>query len=371
MKLSDIRLVDAGARQHQALMRLTLKVMGETHRLLLPFQGWLTGLVRSSADDEGNANGAQLMQAMTTIEGRWSKVMADWVKLFEAARIQAASIPFGLLVVQHNAYLTGVKRPVVEAVDEEDTRPIVALWQQRRSRLLEVAQRKTYGDGMNLNQRIWRLENGGLTNIRNTLRTSMAERTNAFTLASLLEEQIGAEDKLPAWTAERLYSMTPRSRAKSEDGLLRGPDEKSKGVAYSALRLARTELQNANHAMSTEIARLAPWVTGRKVTLSAGHPKVDICDQWAAGGPYNKGEEILSLHPNCMCYYTDVLMDKSVFTQQIGEWLAGENDFLDDYSQWLGARDVITPLPWEMSVAESLELWLSTGQSGHAVALGL
>lgn len=58
-----------------------------------------------------------------------------------------------------------------------------------------------YGDGMNLNQRIWRLENGGLANIRNTLRTSMAERTNAFTLASLLEEQIGAEDKLPAWTA--------------------------------------------------------------------------------------------------------------------------------------------------------------------------
>lgn len=165
--------------------------------------------------------------------------------------------------------------------------------------------------------------------------------------------------------------MTPSQRAASRRGLLRDPQDRQRGISYNALRLARTELQFANHAISTEIARHAPWITGRKVRLSPGHPRVDICDSYAAGGPYEKDLEILPLHPNCMCYYEDVLMPADEFTRNVRGWLDGQNNFLDDYQSWLGVQPVTEPLTAELSLVEALEFWLSVSGDGHGVALGV
>lgn len=74
---------------------------------------------------------------------------------------------------------------------------------------------------------------------------------------------------------------------------------------------------------------------------------------------------------NCLCRYEDALMDKALFKQQIQGWLAGESDFLDDYRAWLGIQQVTEPLPASMSVADALELWLSTSRRDQAAALNL
>lgn len=74
---------------------------------------------------------------------------------------------------------------------------------------------------------------------------------------------------------------------------------------------------------------------------------------------------------NCMCYYENVVMGSSQFAQQVKGWLKGENGFLDDYRDWLGTQRPTEPFPWTMSLADSLELWLSQSQGAQAAALRL
>ncbi len=287
-------------REHsRALMRLTLRVMGEGQRVFNDFGSWLIDLVKGEVGEDGLVNGLALLQLMPQIERRWKATIEEWLSIFEKGREQAATLPFGVLAVQHNAYM-----PPVAKVQEDLTRTqldsAIALWQGRRQRALEATRTRILGDGLSLSQRVWRLQQGGLQAIRNTLMVAMDGRTNAVDLARLLESELGINQDLPRWTLSRLYRMTPSERAANRRGLLRDPQDRQRGISYNALRLARTELQFANHAMSTEIARHAPWVTGRKVRLSPGHPRVDICDSYAAGGPYEKDDEILPLHPNCV-----------------------------------------------------------------------
>lgn len=363
----QITLRNVDALQAQALSRLTLLVMGQTHRLFGEFQGWLIGQVNRHVDSEGFVDGAVMISGFSAIDDRYRRTVQQWTAMFEQARIQAASIPFGALVVKHNAYMGSL----TETLNAADLNTVTQLWQQRRQRALQAAQQRVYGDGLQLSQRIWRLENGGLQQIRSTLATAMAERTNARDLANRLESQLGADQDMPRWTEDRLYGMTPAQRLASKKGLLTGTENRTQGIAYNALRLARTELQNANHAVTTEIAQHSPWVTGRFVRLSPAHPKIDVCDTLAAGGPYPKDSNLLPAHVQCMCYWEEQVMSKGVFKSQVADWLAGESDFLDDYKDWLGVQQVTEPLPTDMSVAESLNLWLSTGRSAQVAALNL
>jgi hypothetical protein len=71
-----------------------------------------------------------------------------------------------------------------------------------------------------------------------------------------------------------------------------------------------------------------------------------------------------------MCYYEAVVMPVGDFRRQVQGWVAGENGFLDGYRDWSGF-DPLAQLPWSMSLADALELWLNQNADGHAEALGL
>jgi len=378
VQLSEIGLDEVDRLQHVALMRLTLRMQGETHRIIGAFQAWLGGEVRRRAAADGMVGTAELAGLPALMEGRWKAAMSEWTALFTAAREQAGSLPFGALVVRHNHFMELVP-PLEESVNgllEEDLSPaemgtLINLWQDRRARALEAASTRTMPDGMNLSQRIWRLENGGLAQIQGTVGTAFAERTNAYDLAARLEEQLGANQDLPRWTSSRLYRMTPSERMNDERGLLRGEENRGRGIAYNALRLARTEIQYANVYNHIEIARHSPWMTGKKVRLSPQHPVSDVCDGLAEGGPYPVTDVVIPAHPNCLCYEEYVVMDDQAFAQRTREWLAGNNDFLDEYQGWLGSIQPTQPLPWAMTIADSLELWMSMSGDGHAAALRL
>lgn len=352
-------------------MHLTLRIFGETHRIFAGFQSYLTSLVLSEADSDGNVDGARLMGATGQIESRWRQTMQQWLRLFGAAREQAASLPFGALHAKHNHYMGTVQRRLQESLTVQELDAVLSLWSQRRQAALRATELRIHGDGLNLSNRIWRLENGGLNQIRSTLATAMAQRTSAAELARRLEHLLGADQDMPRWAMGRLYGMDARERLRSRAGLLRGTEHRATGLAYNALRLARTELQYANHAVTTQIAQASPWVTGRKVALSASHPKPDICDEYAAGGPYPVTDEILPLHANCMCWYKEVLMSVSDFTNQIRGWLDGQNDFLDNYQGWLGIDRPTELWPAQMSLVDLLEAWLFLGADSHARLLRL
>jgi hypothetical protein len=73
------------------------------------------------------------------------------------------------------------------------------------------------------------------------------------------------------------------------------------GVSYAAKRLARTEINNAYHAVTIEHASDKPWITGMVWRLSKSHPRPDVCDRLAAASPYPAGEVPPKGHPQCLC----------------------------------------------------------------------
>ena len=83
------------------------------------------------------------------------------------------------------------------------------------------------------------------------------------------------------------------------------------GVSYAAMRLARTELNNAFHSASIQKAQSTPWVKGCKWNKSGSHPRRDICDELADANRDGLGKGIYRVddvpdkpHPNCFCYIT-------------------------------------------------------------------
>lgn len=85
-------------------------------------------------------------------------------------------------------------------------------------------------------------------------------------------------------------------------------------ASYDAMRLARTEITRANVEATRVAAAMNPFVAGIQWVLSPRHPKPDICDQYARGGP--KGDGVYPIdavpgvpHPHCLCHRLNVLID--------------------------------------------------------------
>ncbi len=380
--MPTVTIRNADRLQHVAVSRLQLYVAGQVHALLYPFQAWLTKAVRDTADADGIADVGKLAGVMRSAETRWRAVMQDYVALLTKARQQGGSIAFGPYRLRHNRYITAPVERLQEAFTPtlDDWGKLAEMWLRRRNYALQLAQQHVYSDGLNLSQRIWRLDQGGMQTIRNTIATGMSQRTSAVELAQQLEGQLNAGQDWPRWTRARLNKMDARERAQDAKGLLRSasdvPPGGSAGISYNALRLARNEIQIGNHAVTSDIAIHSPWVTGRKVVLSPAHPKSDICDDYAAGGPYEKTANFLPLHPQCLCRWEEVLMPPGDFAKQMRGWVAGENDFLDDYSSWLGQRS-FSPIPEPLSIAaaqelfEAMQMWLDGNTDAMATVLKL
>ena len=363
----------------RALLRLQVRVTGEIQRLVGELQRWLIDAATRAIGADGVADTGELLGVANDLAGRWATLMRRFRLLLENARKEAAGIPFGVLVVMHNRFMASTSsategRNVSQetlterVIGAQELGSLIQLWERRRERALAAAAQRIYGDGFNLSGRIWRFERDGLTQIRATLTQAMMERTNAADLARALEGLLGAGMNCPRWTMERLYRMTPSDRMADQRGLLRGDECRGQGVAYNALRMARNEIQIAHHRMIDEIYSHAPWVEGVYIRLSPGHPETDICDEYANGGPYRVGEVQLPLHVQCMCRQEAAVMPRERFLGNVRGWLAGENDFLDEYERWGGTTDL---LPWTMNLADTLLRWLEIAPDAHAEALGV
>lgn len=101
------------------------------------------------------------------------------------------------------------------------------------------------------------------------------------------------------------------------------------GIRYAAMRLARTEINNAFHSISAQKYAETPWITEVEWNLSGSHLKPDVCNEYAVASPYPSDEAPARPHPQCLCYITP----KSI----------GEEEFIDnflkgDYDEYLDAE---------------------------------
>lgn len=112
------------------------------------------------------------------------------------------------------------------------------------------------------------------------------------------------------------------------------------GVRYAAMRLARTEINNAYHAATVVSNSEKPWVTSMRWRLSGSHPKrpgpPEVCERYAnndhdglGAGVFAKGNVPPKPHPQCLCTVLPEVNSSDDF----------ENAFLGgEYDQFLSAK---------------------------------
>lgn len=95
------------------------------------------------------------------------------------------------------------------------------------------------------------------------------------------------------------------------------------GVSYAAMRLARTEINNAFHEMQKKVGEF-PGVQGIKWNLSRSHPKPDVCNIYAerdharlGKGVFRVGQVPPKPHPHCFCFLTYVTMTTAQFASEL------------------------------------------------------
>jgi len=121
------------------------------------------------------------------------------------------------------------------------------------------------------------------------------------------------------------------------------------GVRYAAMRLARTEINNAFHSMSAQKYADTPWIDEVEWNLSKSHPKPDICNTYAKESPYDSKRVPARPHPQCMCYITSNPIDEDDFVEN---FLKGDYDqFLDDELAKNGWQEPEEPEPTRVADA--------------------
>lgn len=320
------------------LARVHLWVTGEIHLRVADFGRQARAILLRRAGQDGQFDGASGFAAQTEILKAWGDCQADLVKYLLAGMRQSVRLPFALMAEQHNRIVRTAYNQLSEA---RQPAPIFEAWVEQQFRLLMDAAQNRILDGLNLSGRIWSLDRLVREEINTRIVRAISEKQDAWSLAKDLEQYLGANQDCPRWTSARLYGLSKKDIAGGDlHGLVTGNSCDGQGVAYKALRLARTEIQ-AIHAAATD-AQLAasPWVQMEHIVLSEGHPERDICDDVVEGGEENNGiypvgTVILPLHPNCLCYKVAVTMDDDEFVERMRGWLDGSQSWteMDAYSQ--------------------------------------
>jgi len=103
------------------------------------------------------------------------------------------------------------------------------------------------------------------------------------------------------------------------------------GSSYAAMRLARTEINNAHHTTTLRLSKDKPWIGGWKWNLSSSHPRPDPCDALAAELHTDKDNPPDKPHPQCLCYVTHLQEDPDVFMRKLVD---------GQYDDYLGGKHV-------------------------------
>lgn len=208
-----------------------------------------------------------------------------------------------------------------------------------------------YNDGFNLSDRVWRIQEYTQKGILDITIQGIMTGISAVELAKQVEGFLLKRG--PAWTTGIKRSVTGRGT-----------------VAYNALRLARTEINQAYHWAQKEMAKENPLIIGQKWNLSNSHPTdwppsaaymgyPEICDYRANHDHHGLGEGVFPPgeappdHPNGLCYLTDVWKPVEEILDLLGDpdpnWMGGElltdtvtdtgDSFIDVRSEGVGITD--------------------------------
>ena len=154
------------------------------------------------------------------------------------------------------------------------------------AQVLDRLYARTYEDGLNLSQRLHRLDRDARQALSDEIFQGVASGASSRKIAA---------------------SIAPILTQPGVDN-----------VRYRAMRIARTEVNLAYReghiaAVTDKGNNLKPWVSAIGWRLSPAHPRTDICDAWAGddteglgAGNYSPGN-LPPGHQNCLCFSVTIL----------------------------------------------------------------
>jgi hypothetical protein len=336
-------------RQYEAVLRLNLYTIGKTHEILNRTVSEMRGFVLAAADSGGNMSALSLAGIRRHLDESMDTGMQRWQTLLINARRESAAIPFGTMRAQHRKLFGTAARGVIESFNEDKKRgkkqtPPAnpdGVFDPQIDAVMQAANRDFSGG---LSGRIWKTSQDAKNGVNRVLFNGISNGKSAWDIAKDLEVFLGPGQECPRWTSTRLYKRTKKQIAAGDrGGLITGDPCSSKGVAYKALRVARTEIQRVHNEASTRTMRDAPWIKEEQMNLSPAHPVEDICDEIIADGRdgqgiYPIGTIKLPIHPNCLCFMTSVEMGTDDFVDNLRDWVRGGSwADMDAYAKTYGA----------------------------------
>lgn len=177
--------------------------------------------------------------------------------------------------------------------------------------------KKRWKDGFKLSDRVWKMNQLMNENIKHMVEDCVNQGKSAVNFAKAVEQYL--EKPGPAWTTGIKPSITGRG-----------------SVKYNALRIARTETNQAYQKAQNLSDKNSVIVKGTKWNLSSSHPTVwppsaayngypEICDYRAKHNHHGLGPGVFppgkapSDHPNGLCYLTSELYQGEELVNRIKE----------------------------------------------------
>lgn len=211
-------------------------------------------------------------------------------------------------------------------------------------RALRAVRAHVDADGLQLSDRVWRMDRISRDRIRGALETAVVQGQSASQAAADL---LRAGEPVP----DELVRRAGAAAAERIAAEIRA--EVAAGPTYGeALRLFRTEIGRAQGISMHAAADAHPDVIGLRFMLSPNHPKFDICDLHASAnlfglgpGVYPPDKSPFPAHPNTLSYEEVVFADEVTESDRAGQqsrldWLAEQPP--EHVAAILGGRAKVT-----------------------------
>jgi hypothetical protein len=196
---------------------------------------------------------------------------------------------------------------------------------------------RTRRDGLKISDRVWRTSENARNNIRRIVEDAVVRGQDARKTARLVQQYL----QPGVWKALKLE--TRRRLGVGTD------------VSYQAMRLARTEMNNAFHEGMVAANQHSPGYRGIYWRLSPQHPAPDVCDDMATDmshgepGFYPKGFEPVRPHPQCFCITISSWENPEQFAERLRSWQQNprlqpdiERWYNEDARRFIGRTIIIT-----------------------------
>lgn len=285
-------------------LKLQKQLEREFSKIADEFDGKIQRLIFKYANKDGILDKRFLTEINREIDAiaYWfTKANAEWIdkNLLQSAKlaVDAQDTAVRMYVKAAIDEYKGVKRELLIKAATDPAAPFL-LRAQYGDGLPKYIRKhvwqKRWADGFSLSDRIWKQDKILRQNLHSMIEQCVNQGLSAVEFSRAVEQYLLKPGS--AWTTKITPSKTGRG-----------------SIKYNALRLARTETNNAYRLAHSLGAQNSSIVKGIKWNLSRSHPEEDICDTWATQDLYSLGpgvyppDKLPPGHPNCLCYLTDVL----------------------------------------------------------------